>query len=385
MTVVDFNGIIGHLLGDLAAAQAIPAKRFGYKRASKAILSLEEPLETIVSSTAEPKIPGIGPASWRVIHEVLATGESATVERAVAASGRASEIAKRRLLRANFLSRSAVRRALADPELPGPRLQDYRGDFQMHTEWSDGATSIAAMAEAFIERGYAYSAITDHSHGLWIAGGMSMEDVTDQHIEIDRLNKEYRGRLHILKGVEANIGADGALDLSPDDAARFEVVLAAPHSKLRIRDDQTDRLLAAVANPAVRILAHPRGRMANSRLGVQADWNRVFQAAAAAGVAVEIDGDPWRQDLDYSLAREALAAGCLFSLDSDAHAPSQLRYAETAIAHARLAGIPMDRIVNCWPLDDLLEWLADRSALRTPGQRDGESPSTWLHPAGAMH
>ena len=117
-------------------------------------------------------------------------------------------------------------------------------------------------------------------------------------------------------------------------------------------------MIAAIANPRVHILAHPRGRISGSRAGVVASWDMVFAAAASRGVAVEIDGDPARQDLDYTLAAQALEAGCLFALDSDAHTTSQLAYAETALAHARLAGIPRDRIVNCWPLDRLLAWLA---------------------------
>jgi histidinol phosphatase-like PHP family hydrolase len=118
-------------------------------------------------------------------------------------------------------------------------------------------------------------------------------------------------------------------------------------------------MVAAVQHPGVRILAHPRGRMTGSRAGVVAQWDLVFAAAAERGVAIEIDGDPSRQDLDYTLAAAALGAGCLFALDSDAHTTDQLAYAETAIAHARLANIPSDRIVNYWPLDRLLAWLSD--------------------------
>jgi histidinol phosphatase-like PHP family hydrolase len=184
-----------------------------------------------------------------------------------------------------------------------------------------------------------------------------MAEAAAQHEAIARLNDDHRGRFRLIHGIEANIGADGALDLSPDEAALFELVLAAPHSKLRRSEDQTGRLLTAVANPRVHVLAHPRGRITGSRAGVVADWDAIFGAAARAGVAIEIDGDPSRQDLDFTLAARALAAGCLFALDSDAHATTQLRYAETAIAHARLAGIPPDRIVNCWPVERLMAWL----------------------------
>jgi len=187
-----------------------------------------------------------------------------------------------------------------------------------------------------------------------------MAEAAEQRRAIEFLNASTPG-FRFLQGIEANIGADGQLDLSPEEASAFEVVLAAPHSRLRRTEDQTDRLVTAVHNPAVRILAHPRGRITGSRAGIVADWQTVFAGAARAGVAIEIDGDPSRQDLDYTLAAGALAAGCLFALDSDAHATSQLAYAETAVAHARLAGIPTDRIVNCWPLERLLAWLADRA------------------------
>jgi histidinol phosphatase-like PHP family hydrolase len=190
-----------------------------------------------------------------------------------------------------------------------------------------------------------------------------MHDVGRQHAEIDRLNREVPN-FCLLKGIEANIQPDGSLDLSPEDARRFEVVLAAPHSKLRPADDQTSRLLRAIAQPGTHVLAHPRGRMAGTRAGLVADWDDVFACAAASGVAIEIDGDPARQDLDYGLASRALRAGCVFALDSDAHSAHELAYAETALAHARLAGIPRDRVVNCWDLDRLKQWLAARSKVR---------------------
>jgi len=204
--------------------------------------------------------------------------------------------------------------------------------------------------------------VTDHSHGLKIAGGMSMAEAAAQRDAIARVNERHGGRFRLIAGIEANIGADGRLDLSAEEAACFELVLAAPHSKLRIPEDQTARLLAAVGTPGVHVLAHPRGRITGSRAGVVADWAAVFRAAVSYGVAIEIDGDPSRQDLDFSLAAQALEAGCLFALDSDAHTTSQLTYAETALAHARLAGIPPERIINCWTTERLLTWLRERAA-----------------------
>jgi histidinol phosphatase-like PHP family hydrolase len=359
---MDVNVVAGGLLRDLAAVQTSPQKTFGYKRAASAVLTLERPLTDLVQPDGTlARIPGIGPASTRVILEVLQTGRSASVDEAVAASGKAADIAQRRGLRENFLSRAEVLRILSDNSLDGPRREEYRGDLQMHSEASDGVPTCEEIAAACIALGYAYAAVTDHSYGLRIAGGMSMAEAAEQHRAIDRINEKHGAAFRLIKGIEANISSDGSLDLTDDEAGRFELVLAAAHSRLRSRDDQTDRLTRAIRNPAVRILAHPRGRMSSSRAGIAASWGAVFETAAATGVAVEIDGDPARQDVDFVLARRALDAGCLFALDSDAHATSELRYAETAIAHARLAGIPADRIVNCWPAERLLRWLSDRS------------------------
>lgn len=184
-----------------------------------------------------------------------------------------------------------------------------------------------------------------------------MEAAAEQWRAIDRLNAISGGRFRLIRGVEANIGSDGTLDLSAAEAGQFELVLAAPHSRLRRSEDQTSRLLTAIRTPHVHVLAHPRGRISGSRAGVVARWDEVFNEAVRHDVAIEIDGDPARQDLDHALAAQALAAGCLFALDSDAHTTHQLRYAETALAHARLAGIPPDRIVNCWPTERLMKWL----------------------------
>jgi putative hydrolase len=356
----DVNAVVGGYLRDLAFAQSSQQKMFGYKRAAAAILALDVPLTDLVEPDgALPRISGIGPGSTRVIREILETGESPTVERAIEGSDRRADIERRRRLRRHFLSRAEVRRVLADPAFEGPGLEQYRGDLQMHSEWSDGHPTVQEIADACRERGYHYAAVTDHSYGLKIAGGMSMAEAAEQRTAIDQVNARHGDQFRLLQGVEANIDIAGRLDLTDEEAATFDVVLAAPHSRLRKDEDQTNRMLTAVAQRAVRILAHPRGRITGSRAGVVAQWNVVFAAAAERGVAIELDGDPARQDLDYSLAVEALGARCLFALDSDAHTTGQLAYAETAIAQARLAGIPPDRIVNCWPLDRLLAWLSD--------------------------
>jgi histidinol phosphatase-like PHP family hydrolase len=362
----DVNAVIGGFLRDLAFAQSSQQKMFGYKRAASAILGLDVPLPDLVDpSGAFPRIPGIGPGSTRIIREILETGGSPTVERAINESGRRADIDRRRQLRRHFLSRAEVRRILADRSLAGPTIQQYRGDLQMHSEWSDGSPTVPEIADACLERGYQYAAVTDHSYGLKIAGGMSMAEAARQRRAIEDVNTAYDGRFRLLQGIEANIDAVGQLDLSDEEAETFDVVLAAPHSRLRKAEDQTDRMRAATEHPAVRILAHPRGRITGSRAGVVADWDAVFASAARRRVAIEIDGDPARQDLDHVLATRACDAGCVLALDSDAHTTAQLAYADIAVAHARLAGIPADRIVNCWPLDQLLTWLSDpASAVR---------------------
>lgn len=372
-SVADINAVIGGYLRDLAFAQSSEQQMFGYKRAAAAILGLDVPLTDLIGPDgALPRIAGIGPSSTRVIREVLDTGGSPTVERAIARSARRADIERRRQLRHHFLSRAEVRRALGDSSLRGPTVAQYRGDLQMHSEWSDGSPTVQEIAAACLERGYQYAAVTDHSYGLKIAGGMSMAEAAGQRCAIDEVNRHYGGRFRLLQGIEANIDTAGKLDLTDEEAGSFDVVLAAPHARLRKDDDQTERMLTAVAHPAVRILAHPRGRISGSRAGVVADWPTVFASAAERGVAVEIDGDPARQDLDHTLASLALDAGCIFALDSDAHTTTQLSYAETAIAHARLAAIPAERIVNCWPLDQLLAWLADPGSASRPRRADNQ-------------
>ena len=360
---MDRNGQIAALLRDFAAIQQSTQSKWGYKRAASAILALEEPIESLLQPDGTlRKIPNIGPSSTRIILEVLQTGTSPTIERAIAESGQDGDVERRRGLRDHFLSRAQVLAALSNGRLKGPRLEDYRGDLQMHSTWSDGSQTLADIVEAGINLGYQFCAVTDHSYGLKIAGGVSMAELAEQHKEIDALNKKHRRAFRLLKGIEANIRGDGSIDMERHELAQLEIVVAAPHSVLRSPVDQTARMVAAASAPGVHILGHPRGRKIGSRPGVSADWDRVFEAAVKSRVAIEIDGDPSRQDLDYDIARRAVDAGCLFALDSDAHSTGELpQYAATAIAHARLAGVPTDRVVNCWPLERLLEWARSRS------------------------
>src|SRR6185436_1691366 len=335
----DVNSEVAGWLRDLAFAQKSTQSRWGYKRAASAVMYLPVPIDTLLNPDGTlQKIPNIGPASTRVILEVLRNGASPIVDQAVDAAEpkTRADILRRRGLRSHFLSRAAAAAAMRSRRPDAPTRADIRCDLQMHSDWSDGGQTLDEIIETGIARGYSHSAVTDHSYGLPIAGGLSMARVEQQHREIDALNAKYQGRFRLLKGIEANIRADGSVDMTYPELALMEIVVAAPHSALRSRADQTPRMLGAVQTPGVHILGHPRGRMYGSRPGITAEWERVFEAAARLGVAVELDGDPSRQDLDYDLARRAIPSGCLFAIDSDAHATDQWLYAETALAHARL-------------------------------------------------
>ena len=361
--MVDLNMAAAGLLHDMAALQPNDRAQLGYKRAAKAVIGLPMMVDGLVAAGTLREVPFIGPSSARVITELVESGRSATVEAAVQASRHADKVAALRQLRSHFLSQFAMEQALLQKSSDAVVSKaDFRGDFQMHSTWSDGGERIETMAAACIELGHTCMGITDHSYGLPIARGISMEDVARQHREIDRLNGRLAGHFRIFKGIEANILTDGELDLQPAERPVFDFIVASPHSQLRRDHDQTARMLAAVCQPGIAILGHPQGRMYNSRAGVLADWPRVFAAASKCGVAIEIDGNWHRQDVHHQLARQALEAGCLFALDSDAHSVPELRFTDYSIAHARLAGIPAERVINCWSDERLEAWMQERRA-----------------------
>lgn len=357
----DLNLAAAALLYDMAAMQPTERSQFGYKRAAKALVNLPAPVADLVAAGALRGVPFIGPSSARVITELVEHGRSATVEAALAKSPARAKVLQLRAFRGGYLSHLALTQALTGPLGSGlVEAAAYRGDFQTHSTWSDGTLAIADMATAAAALGHSCLGVTDHSHGLPIAKGMSPDDVLRQHREIDDLNHQLAGGFRIYKGIEANILADGSLDLQPDERAAFEFIVASPHSLLRKPDDQTARMVTAVRGAGVTILGHPRGRMFNSRAGVLADWDRVFAEAAACRVAIELDGNWHRQDIDFLLARRAVEAGCLFALDSDAHSATELRFSQYAVAHARLAFIPGDRVINCWSRKELEAWMGER-------------------------
>lgn len=349
------------LLYDMAELQDVERARFGYKRAAKAIVGLPVRVSDLVEAGSLREVPFIGPSSARIITELVETGQSATVNAAVAASRKAPQVAAKRLLRGNYLSQAAMLHVhgLSLGEEIISRAS-FRGDFQMHTTGSDGAETVRTMIDACRALGHTCMGVTDHSYGLPVARGMSMSAVHRQHLEIDRLNEEYKGVFRVFKGIEANILVDGRLDLSPEECEAFEFVVASPHSLLRRSEDQTQRMLGALRGRRVAILGHPRGRIYNSRAGVVAQWDRIFAEAAARRVAIEVDGNWHRQDLDFSLLRAACDAGCLFALDSDAHSIGELRFTDFAMAHARLAGVPAGRVINAWSDEALEAWMGER-------------------------
>ncbi|PYR94502.1 MAG: hypothetical protein DMF84_04910 [Acidobacteria bacterium] len=358
----DLNIVAAGLLQDIALVQSNERSRFGYKRAAKIIAAaIDRSVRDLIEEGTLRDVPFLGASTERIVAELVRGGESPSVKKALAAYGKRSDIEKRRGFRRAYLSRHTMRRALDAPL--GPSIvstKQFRGDLQMHSTWSDGIESIAALAGAAEALGWSRIGITDHSYGLPIARGMSMEAAARQGIEIDGVNEAFAGRVRVYKGVEANILADGSLDLDEDERRVFEYVIASPHSLLRRDTDQTARMVNAVRQRGVAILGHPQGRMYNSRPGVAADWIAVFREAARHGVAIEIDGNWHRQDVDYELAALAMDADCFFALDSDAHSIAELAFTDYSIAHARVAGVPADRVVNCWEQKKFEDWLADR-------------------------
>jgi putative hydrolase len=358
----DLNIVAAGLLHDIALVQSNERSRFGYKRAAKIIAGgIDRSVRDLIEEGTLRDVPYLGASTERIVTEVVRGGHSPTVQKALAAYGKQSELQKRRRFRRAYLSRHTMRLAL-DARLQRSIVstKTFRGDLQMHSTWSDGVESIAALAGAAEALGWSRIGITDHSHGLPIARGMSMEAAARQGTEIDEVNEAFAGRVRVYKGVEANILTDGSLDLDTEERGTFEYVIASPHSQLRRENDQTPRLLAAVRQPGVAILGHPQGRVYNSRPGITADWRAVFREAARHEVAVEIDGNWHRQDIDYELAAIALGEGCIFALDSDAHSIGELPFTDYSIAHARIAGVPADRVVNCWDQSRFEDWIHDR-------------------------
>lgn len=240
-----------------------------------------------------------------------------------------------------------------------------KGDLHAHSDWSDGTTSIELMLDSGRRLGHEYLAITDHSPRLTVAHGLTAERLEEQLGVLDDLRAAATAAdpdgMRILSGIEVDILDDGALDQTDELLGRLDVVVASVHSKLKMDARQmTRRMVAAASNPHTDVLGHVTGRLVEgsrgTRPGAEFDARAVFDACAAHGVAVEVNSRPERQDPPDELIAIALDAGCVFSIDSDAHAPGQLGLLDYGAERAEAAGIPAERIVTTWPVEQLLEW-----------------------------
>jgi len=242
----------------------------------------------------------------------------------------------------------------ADPAALALRAA-LRGDLHAHTEASDGSTSIQEMVLAALELGHEYLAITDHSPRLTVANGLSAPRLRAQLAQIDALDRAVAPFV-VLTGIECDILDDGSLDQDPDLLDELDVVVASVHSKLRMdRAAMTRRMIAAVSNPRTDVLGHCTGRRLLGRQRPQSEFDAhaVFDACAEHGVAVEINCRPDRLDPPHDLLEIAVAAGCDFSIDTDAHAPGQLDWQLTGATRAAAHGITAERVVDTWPVGDL--------------------------------
>lgn len=236
-------------------------------------------------------------------------------------------------------------------------LSDIKGDFHVHSEWSDGHATIRELALAARDRGYQYLGISDHSAGLPVARGLTIERLREQWRVIDQVNEEVP-EVRLLRSSEVEVHADGSLDFPDDILAELDIVIASLHSGLRQpKEELTQRLLRVLRNPNVDIIAHPTGRIIDRRPGADYDWDAVFPVARETGTALEIDGDPARLDLNDEHARMAADAGARISIDSDAHVVSSLAAERYGVGIARRAWITPKSVINTLPLPELLNWL----------------------------
>jgi DNA polymerase (family X) len=241
-------------------------------------------------------------------------------------------------------------------------LGDMQSDLHMHTTWSDGNGSIAQMAESARLRGYTHAAITDHGALMGVTNGLDSKRLRSQRREIDMLNAEYHAAgvdFYLLHGVEVDILVDGHLALPNGILHELDVVVASPHINLRQTPEvATQRLIKAIAHPAVDIIGHPRGRILGGRLGAPVDMERVIVAAAQHGVALEVNSGPDRLDIDGELVQVALAAGAVISVNSDAHDVTNHAWIEQGVATARRGGALPPHVINTWTLPQLTTYLA---------------------------
>jgi histidinol phosphatase-like PHP family hydrolase len=337
------NAQIAELL-TRAAETAEGHRRRALQRAARAAFLWPEEAEAVISrSHSLTELPQVGP--W-----IASTIESLLAE--------PPELVEPPEIRRGFLTLADARATLAaNPDA----LVSLGSDLQMHTTYSDGRATLREMVRAAAGRGYSHVAITDHSKGLAIANGMDETRLAEQARDIAAVNEELAaaGKFRVLHAIEMNLTPAGEGDMDPTALASLDLVLGAFHSNLRVTDDQTERYLAALRNPDVQVLAHPRGRRYNVRLGLRAEWPRVMRAAADSGKALEIDAHLDRQDLDVELLGAVKEAGAFVSISTDAHSVGELGSIELGLAAALQAGIMRSRILNFMAPEELMAWVAD--------------------------
>jgi putative hydrolase len=304
-----------------------------FRRAAQVVAGLPAAeLEQRIREGTLEALPGIGKVTAEVITQASAGQQPDYLTRLLAGAPRAAP--------------SALRAAL-------------RGDCHTHSDWSDGGSPPEEMAAAARDLGHEWIALTDHSPRLTVASGLSAERLEKQLDLVGRLNAEL-APFRILTGIEVDILDDGSLDQTDDLLGRLDVVVASVHSQLRMpAGPMTARMVAAVSSPHVDVLGHCTGRLLVGRGGrgrpeSAFDPEQVFAACRDHGVAVEINCRPERRDPPGRLLRLAMEMGCVFTIDSDAHAPGQLEWLEYGCARAETLGIPPERILNTHGADGLL-------------------------------
>jgi DNA polymerase (family 10) len=239
--------------------------------------------------------------------------------------------------------------------------KDLRGILHCHTDASDGTETLETMAKATRQRGFEYFGVADHSKSAHYAGGLSEEEIAQQHRDADRLNKRFGKDFRILKGIESDILADGSLDYPDDVLERFDFVVASIHGQFKLdRKAQTQRLLRAISDPHTTIIGHMTGRQLQRRPGYEIDVEKVLRACAKHDVVVEINAHPWRLDLDWRWHRAALEFGCMMSINPDAHSIPELDHMHWGVEMARKGGVPADRVLNAMALPEITRYLRQK-------------------------
>jgi len=223
----------------------------------------------------------------------------------------------------------------------------------VHTRWSDGAETVAAMAQACAAAGYEYLGISDHSRSAWYAGGLSSDELAEQGREIAALNDTF-DNFKILHGVESDILPDGSLDYEADVLERLDFVIASVHSSFNMdRATMTERLITAMENPATSVLGHPTGRLLLGREGYPLDIDNLLGAAARVGIMIEINANPYRLDLDWRHLARCKELGIRVLINPDAHNLPGLDHVEFGLGIARKGGLDKSLVANTFPVGKL--------------------------------